>query len=300
MWQRWHLSVLRCGQESLGTYVLSAAGEGRRPDAEPPLSSRRPEAYRGCPGIPARHKAPSPARDLPWWAVCLSVVRTETSALTVIGIPVMSYLGNLSYLQLDLGYILGRVVVAFFMLPRYYDGEMVTAYAYLGKRFGASTQTIAWITFLITRLLADGIRVLAAAIPLKVILDDLGVDLSYFAITVILSVITILYTFIGGITAVVWVDVVQMLLYVAGGIIAILIVASSIGLERLGAAADAGKTQMFVWSGTPPAPTTPSSSPCWAVRCSRWPPTARTSSWSSACWPAAPRPRRRRRSSSPP
>lgn len=69
--------------------------------------------------------------------MCLSVVRTETTALTVIGIPVMSYLGNLSYLQLDLGYILGRVVVAFFMLPRYYDGEMVTAYAYLGKRFGS-------------------------------------------------------------------------------------------------------------------------------------------------------------------
>src|SRR5690606_19429817 len=97
-------------------------------------------------------------RDLPWWAVCLSVVATETSALTVIGIPVMSYLGNLSYLQLGLGYILGRVVVAFFMLPRYYDGEMITAYAYLGKRFGTSTQTTAGVTFLITRLLADGIR----------------------------------------------------------------------------------------------------------------------------------------------
>src|SRR5690625_2987857 len=98
-------------------------------------------------------------RNLPWWAVCLSVVATETSALTVIGIPVMSYLGGLSYLQLGLGYILGRVIVAFFMLPRYYDGEMVTAYAYLGKRFGRSTQTTAGITFLFTRLLADGIRV---------------------------------------------------------------------------------------------------------------------------------------------
>src|SRR5699024_5908407 len=72
-------------------------------------------------------------RNLPWWAVCLSVVATETSALTVIGIPVMSYLGDLNYLQLGFGYILGRVIVAYFMLPRYYDGEMVTAYAYLGK-----------------------------------------------------------------------------------------------------------------------------------------------------------------------
>lgn len=190
-------------------------------------------------------------RDLPWWAVCLSVVATETSALTVIGIPVMSYLGNLSYLQLGLGYILGRVVVAFFMLPRYYDGEMITAYAYLGKRFGTSTQTTAGVTFLITRLLADGIRVLAAAIPLKVILDGLGVDLSYFAITVILSVVTILYTFIGGITAVVWVDVVQMLLYVVGGLIAIAVVVFSIGTGWLGEAAEAGKSQVLVWSGSP-------------------------------------------------
>ena len=190
-------------------------------------------------------------RNLPWWAVCLSVVATETSALTVIGIPVMSYLGDLSYLQLGLGYILGRVIVAFFMLPRYYDGEMVTAYAYLGKRFGRSTQTTAGITFLFTRLLADGIRVLAAAIPLKVILDGLGVELSYFTITVILSVVTILYTFIGGITAVVWVDVVQMLLYVAGGIIAIIVVAGTTGIGWLGEAAEAGKTQIFVFADNP-------------------------------------------------
>ena len=190
-------------------------------------------------------------RDLPWWAVCLSVVATETSALTVIGIPVMSYLGNIAYLQLGLGYVLGRIVVAFFMLPRYYDGEMVTAYAYLGKRFGSSTQTTAGVTFLITRLLADGIRVLAAAIPLKVILEGLGVDLSYFAITVVLSVVTILYTFIGGITAVVWVDVVQMLLYVLGGILAIIVVVTTVGTGWLGEAAEAGKTQMFVFADNP-------------------------------------------------
>src|SRR5690625_5977043 len=89
-------------------------------------------------------------RNLPWWAVCLSVVATETSALTVIGIPVMSYLGDLSYLQLGLGYILGRVIVAFFMLPRYYDGELVTAYAYLGILFGLSYHTTAGHTILFT------------------------------------------------------------------------------------------------------------------------------------------------------
>src|SRR5699024_8003552 len=96
-------------------------------------------------------------RNLPWWALGLSVGATETRALSVIGIPVMSYLGDLNYLQLGFGYILGRVIVAYFMLPRYYDGEMITAYAYLGKRFGQSTQTTAGVTFLFTRLLADGV-----------------------------------------------------------------------------------------------------------------------------------------------
>lgn len=190
-------------------------------------------------------------RELPWWAVCLSIVATETSALTVIGIPVMSYLGDLSYLQLALGYILGRVLVAYLLLPRYYDGEMVTAYAYLGQRFGRSTQTTAGLTFLITRLFADGIRVLAAAIPLKVILDGLGVSTSYFVIIVVLALITIAYTFIGGITAVVWVDVAQMLLYVAGGVLTILLIAGQIGTGWLGDAVQAGKTSVLVLEGNP-------------------------------------------------
>jgi solute:Na+ symporter, SSS family len=190
-------------------------------------------------------------RNLPWWAVCLSVVATETSALTVIGIPVMSYLGDISYLQLALGYIVGRVIVAFFMLPRYYDGEMVTAYAYLGKRFGQSTQTTAGITFLFTRLLADGIRVLAAAIPLKLILDGMGLETNYFTIIVVLAVVTILYTFIGGIKAVVWVDVAQMFLYVLGGVLAIVIISAQTGGGWFTEAADAGKLTMFVFSGNP-------------------------------------------------
>lgn len=190
-------------------------------------------------------------RNLPWWAVCLSVVATETSALTVVGIPVMSFLGDISYLQVALGYIIGRVIVAFFMLPRYYDGEMVTAYAYLGKRFGQSTQTTAGVTFLITRLLADGVRVLAAAIPLKLILDGMGVHTNYFTIIVVLAVVTILYTFIGGIKAVVWVDVAQMFLYVLGGVLAIIIVSATTGGGWFAEAADAGKLNMFVFSGNP-------------------------------------------------
>ncbi|MDN5894875.1 MAG: sodium:solute symporter [Nocardioides sp.] len=190
-------------------------------------------------------------RDLPWWAVCLSVVATETSALTVIGIPVMSYLGNISFLQMAIGYLLGRILVAFLMLPRYYNGEMVTAYAYLGKRFGPSTQTTAGITFLVTRLMADGIRVLAAAIPLKLIFAGIGIDFSYFTIIVVLSLVTIAYTFIGGIRAVVWVDVAQMLLYVFGGLLAIIVITGDIGWSWLSDAASADKLKFFVFEGNP-------------------------------------------------
>lgn len=190
-------------------------------------------------------------RDLPWWAVCLSVVATETSALTVIGTPVMSYLGDISFLQVAVGYLLGRIVVAFLMLPRYYNGEMVTAYAYLGKRFGPSTQATAGVTFLVTRLLADGIRLLAAAIPLKLIFSSIGLNMSYFTIIVVLSLITIAYTFIGGIRAVVWVDVAQMMLYVFGGILTIVVITGDIGWSWLSDAASADKLKFLVLDGNP-------------------------------------------------
>lgn len=95
-------------------------------------------------------------RHLPWWAVCLSVVATETSALTVISVPTVAYLGNLTFIQVAIGYLLGRIVVAFVLLPRYYRGEMTTAYAYLGLRFGRGMQGTASVAFLFTRLLADG------------------------------------------------------------------------------------------------------------------------------------------------
>lgn len=186
-------------------------------------------------------------RELPWWAVTLSVVATETSALTVISTPAIAYLGDLSFLQLAIGYLLGRIVVAFVLLPKYYAGEMVTAYAYLGKRFGGTMQGTASVTFLLTRLLADGVRMYAAAIPLKFILDGLGADISYFWIITVLSLVTVAYTYVGGIRAVVWVDVFQMGVYVLGGIIALTVLADQTS-GFWGEAVDAGKTQMFDFS----------------------------------------------------
>lgn len=116
---------------------------------------------------------------MPWSAVCLSVVATETSALTVISVPSVAYLDDITFLQVAIGYLLGRIVVAFVLLPRYYRGDLTTAYAYLGLRFGKGMQSAASVTFLLTRLLADGVRLFAAAIPIKVILDSYGLDVSW-------------------------------------------------------------------------------------------------------------------------
>jgi solute:Na+ symporter, SSS family len=184
-------------------------------------------------------------RDLPWWAVCFSVVATETSTLTVIGIPAVAYLGSLTFLQLTFGYIIGRIVVSIYFLPRYYKGNLSTAYAFLGERYGQGMRSTASVTFLITRLLADGVRLFATAIPLKVMADMAGLEMSYFQIILLIGIATIAYTLIGGIKAVVWMDVVQMGIYVGGAIIAVFMLLGEAPTGWLAAAAAEGKTQIF-------------------------------------------------------
>lgn len=190
-------------------------------------------------------------RELPWWAVCLSVVATETSALTVISVPGVAYLGDVTFLQVAVGYLIGRVVVAYLLLPRYYRGEMTTAYAYLGLRFGRGMQATASVTFLFTRLLADGVRLFAAAIPMKIILDSIGLESSYFTIVAVMGVVTILYTLVGGIRAVVWVDVLQMGLYCVGGVAALVVISTSLDVNFLAVAAEEGKTRFLDFTSNP-------------------------------------------------
>lgn len=184
-------------------------------------------------------------RDLPWWAVCFSVVATETSTLTVIGTPAVAYLGTLTFLQLTFGYLLGRIIVSIIFLPRYYEGNLSTAYAFLGGRYGDTMRGTASITFLITRLLADGVRLFATAIPLKVISDSAGLELTYFQIIVIIALATVVYTLIGGIKAVVWMDVVQMVVYVGGAILAVFVLLDRIPGDWWAQAVAAGKTDII-------------------------------------------------------
>ncbi len=184
-------------------------------------------------------------RDLPWWAVCFSVVATETSTLTVVGVPAVAYGGALTFLQITLGYLVGRMVAGHFLLPRYYAGQLQTAYAFLGQRFGGRMQAVASITFLGTRLLADGVRLFATAIPIKVIATMAGLDVSYFAVIAVIGGVTALYTLVGGLRAVVWMDVVQMGLYVGGALATIGFLLGDVPPGWWGDAVAAGKTTVI-------------------------------------------------------
>ncbi len=155
------------------------------------------------------------AKSVPWWAVCFSIVAAETSTLTFISIPGLAYLTNLNFLQVTFGYLIGRIIVAVYFLPQYYKGELSTAYAYLENRFGAKTRSFSSVVFLFTRTAADGVRLFATAIPLKLMLD-----ISYPAAIIIIAVITLLYTVTGGVKGVIWVDVIQMFIYLGGAAIA--------------------------------------------------------------------------------
>ena len=185
--------------------------------------------------------------DLPWWAVCFSIVATETSTLTVIGVPAVAYGGSLTFLQLTVGYLVGRVVVAAVLLPRYFAGHQQTAYAFLGDRFGDGMRGLASVTFLATRLLADGVRLFATAIPIQVILRAAGVDVGYPAVILAIGAVTAAYTYVGGLRAVVWMDVVQMGIYVGGAVVAMALLLGGPLAGTFGQAAAAGKLQVIDW-----------------------------------------------------
>ncbi len=155
-------------------------------------------------------------RSIPWWAVCFSVVATETSALTFISVPATAYNSGMWMLQLAIGYLMGRLLVAAVLLPAYFRGELNTAYALLQNRFGLGARRFASIIFMVTRALADGVRIFATAIPIKLI-----TGLPYWQAIVITGAFTLVYTYFGGLSAVVWVDVVQMFIYIFGGLAAL-------------------------------------------------------------------------------
>lgn len=191
-------------------------------------------------------------RQIPWWAVLFSIVATETSALTFISIPGLAYTGNLGFLQVVAGYILGRIGVALLLLPRYYQGEIVTVYTLLQQRFGLATRRMTSIVFMVTRAMADSVRIFATAIPVALILgDSIPTRWAMPLSIVILGAVTIVYTYKGGMRAVVWTEILQASVYLLGGVSAAVLLGNAVPggwsaiLSQAGAA---GKLQAIDFS----------------------------------------------------
>ena len=185
---------------------------------------------------------------IPWWAIALSIVSAETSTLTIVSIPGVAFAGNLGFLEVVLGYMLGRVVVAALFLPRYFRGEMLTAYQLIDRRFGPALHKLTAGLFLLTRAAAEGVRVFAISIVVSIAIGT-GDTLSI----AIISALTLLYTFEGGMAAVIWTDVVQMALYVAGTLVALFTLGAHVpgGWQHIHAvAAPLGKFQWLDFSLT--------------------------------------------------
>src|SRR6516164_3733397 len=162
-------------------------------------------------------------RTAPWWAIALSIVSAETSTLTIIGTPGLSFAGNLGFLQIVLGYLLARVVISLVLLPHYFRGQMFTAYELMRRRFGERVRRLTASIFLITRALAEGVRVFAISLVVSIVLGT-----GELASIILIVLLTLFYTFEGGMTAVIWTDVVQMTLYVAGAIASFVIILGKI------------------------------------------------------------------------
>jgi|GEM_PF-130286 len=179
-------------------------------------------------------------KNTPWWVAMFSIVATETSVLTFVSVPGLAYRGDWFFLQLAMGYILGRVLVSIFLLPQYFKGNITSIYEILGSRFGKPVQKTASGIFLITRLFADGVRFLATAVVVQVV-----TGWPIWMAVLIIGVVTMVYTLSGGIRTVLWVDSFQFVLYLAGGAIVIFFILNSVEFSGWEPLLEAGKTRIF-------------------------------------------------------
>jgi len=202
-------------------------------------------------------------RNVPWWAIMGSIVATETSTVTFISVPGVAFTGNWTFLQLVMGYMVGRIVVSIIFVPAYFRGELLTVYQILGVRFGAGVKRLAAALFLVTRSLADGVRLFATGLVLAALLIAMpgmaetarawvpGFDPALtilLASVAVMGVTTIVYTYLGGMSAVIWTDVIQLVIYLVGAGVAAWILLDRIPggwseVARVGAAA--GKFTVF-------------------------------------------------------
>ena len=198
------------------------------------------------------------AKNIHWIVISLSIVATETSTLTLVGVPAIAYSkytfpeqgGNLTYLQVVLGYIIARIIISLVFIPAYFQGELLTAYELLKRRFGIKTKNFAASLFLIMRALAEGVRIFAASIVLSAVLGASLPNLPHLTLwsIVIVGVLTLIYTFEGGIAAVIWTDLIQLIIYIVGSLVAAYMLIKLVpgGWNEIASeGAAAGKFQVF-------------------------------------------------------
>jgi SSS family solute:Na+ symporter len=182
-------------------------------------------------------------RNIPWWAIALSIVAAETSTLTIISIPGLAYDTNLAFLQVVLGYLAGRVIISFVLLPHYFRGDLYTAYELIERRFGRRLRSLTAGLFLVTRAAAEGVRVYAVSIVVAI-----AIGTGEVSSIAIITVLTLIYTFEGGLAAVIWTDVVQTLIYVSGTLVGLFTIIHLVpgGWPAIHSVADAaGKLRIF-------------------------------------------------------
>ena len=200
-------------------------------------------------------------RRTPWLVISLSIVATETSTLTLIGVPALAYTvyerpeegGSFTYLQVVVGYIIARFVVSWIFIPRYFQGEMLTAYELLNRRFGPGSKHFAASLFLVMRALAEGVRVFAASLVLAAVIGASvpGLPNLWLWSIVMVGLLTLVYTFEGGIAAVIWTDLAQLVIYVGGSLLAACMLLYLVPGGWSAIAADArvaGKLHVISWS----------------------------------------------------
>ena len=182
-------------------------------------------------------------QSVPWWAICFTIVATETSTLTFISVPATAYAGNMTFLELVFGYIIGRVLISVLFIPAYFRRELFTSYELLQRRFGPRVKNVSALIFLATRALADGIRLFATALVISVVTQ---VPVTWAVL--IIGGAMIVYTVRGGASAVIWTDVVQLFVYLAGAAVVLVSLLSLIPggwTEVVRAGSAAGKFRVF-------------------------------------------------------
>ncbi|HEY5909364.1 MAG TPA: sodium/solute symporter [Verrucomicrobiae bacterium] len=201
------------------------------------------------------------SRNVPWWGIGFSIVAAETSALTIIGVPAMAYGDNIAFIQMIVGYVVARIILAVVLVPHYFKGEIYSPYQLFADKFGPSARQTAAGFFLISETLAAGVRVYVASIPVKLILGDkllgLGTGDPILGAILLFVILSLLYTYVGGVKAVIWTDAVQFGLFLLGGLFALFYIPTLVdgGVRTIfSTAAQAGKLH---WANVLPPPGTP-------------------------------------------